>query len=103
MLTPRLASVGAVVALVCLYWWSSLDPARTVAAAGQQPDFVPVTDEMLRDPDPADWLMIHRTYDFQSFSPLDQINRDNVDSYVWRGCARWMKARKRSGRSCTTA
>ena len=40
--------------------------------------FVPVTDEMLRDPDPEDWLMIHRTYDFQGYSPLDQITRENV-------------------------
>ena len=44
----------------------------------QSPDFVPVTDEMLLNPSPDDWLMVHRTYDFQSFSPLDQINRDNV-------------------------
>ncbi len=29
--------------------------------------FVPVTDAMLRDPDPEDWLMAHRTYDFQGF------------------------------------
>ena len=78
MLEPRLASLGAVVGLVCLCWWSPLGPAQAVVAAGQAQDFVPVTDEMLRDPDPADWLMIHRTYDFQSFSPLDQINRDNV-------------------------
>ena len=49
---------------------------------------VPVTDEMLRDPDPADWLMIHRTYDFQSFSPLDQINRDNVGQLR----VAWMRA-----------
>ena len=41
-------------------------------------DFVPVTDAMLRDPDPGDWLMAHRTYDFHGFSPLDQIDRDNV-------------------------
>lgn len=41
-------------------------------------DFVPVTDDMLLNPSPDDWLMVHRTYDFQSFSPLDQINRDNV-------------------------
>ena len=40
--------------------------------------FVPVTDEMLRDPDPGDWLMTHRTYDFQAYSPLDEIDRDNV-------------------------
>ena len=47
--------------------------------------FVPVTDEMLRNPDPGDWLMTHRTYDFQAYSPLDQINRDNVDELqvVW--------------------
>ena len=46
---------------------------------------VPVTDEMLRNPDPADWLMSHRTYDFQAFSPLDQITRDNVHQLqlVW--------------------
>ena len=50
----------------------------TAVVAGQPSDFVPITDETLLDPDPADWLMVHRTYDFQSFSPLDQINRDNV-------------------------
>ena len=43
-------------------------------------DFVPVTDAMLRDPDPADWLMVHRTYDHHAYSPLDQINRENVGS-----------------------
>jgi alcohol dehydrogenase (cytochrome c) len=41
-------------------------------------DFVPVTDEMLINPDPADWLLYSRTYDAQRFSPLDQINRSNV-------------------------
>jgi alcohol dehydrogenase (cytochrome c) len=40
----------------------------------------PVTDAMLRDPDPADWLMYSRTYDAQRYSPLAEINRDNVDS-----------------------
>ena len=38
----------------------------------------PVTDAMLRAPDPADWLMYSRTYDAQRFSPLDQIDRTNV-------------------------
>lgn len=38
----------------------------------------PVTDEMLRSPPAADWLMYSRTYDAQRFSPLTQINRDNV-------------------------
>jgi alcohol dehydrogenase (cytochrome c) len=33
---------------------------------------------MLANPDPADWLMINRTFDEQRFSPLDQINKTNV-------------------------
>ena len=47
--------------------------------------FTPVTDAVLRNPDPDDWLMIHRTYDFQGYSPLDQITRENVDQLqlVW--------------------
>ena len=50
-------------------------------------DFVPVPDEMLRDPDPADWLMFRRTYDGWGYSPLDQITRENVHdlrlAWVW--------------------
>ncbi len=41
-------------------------------------DFVPVTDAMLQDPDPADWPMWRRTLDGWGYSPLDQVNRDNV-------------------------
>jgi alcohol dehydrogenase (cytochrome c) len=41
--------------------------------------FVPVTDSMLSNPDPADWLMVSRTYDEQRFSPLNQINKTNVN------------------------
>lgn len=40
--------------------------------------FVPVTDAMLNNPAPSDWLMVSRTYDQQRFSPLDQINTSNV-------------------------
>lgn len=38
----------------------------------------PVTDEMLANPDPADWLMTRRDYAATSHSPLNQITRDNV-------------------------
>ena len=38
----------------------------------------PVTDAMLRDPAPGDWLMWRRTYNGWGHSPLDQINRENV-------------------------
>jgi alcohol dehydrogenase (cytochrome c) len=41
-------------------------------------DFVSVTDEMLLNPAPQDWLLYSRTYDAKRYSPLDQINRDNV-------------------------
>ena len=39
-----------------------------------------VTPERLLNPDkePQNWLMNHRTYDGQRFSPLSRINRDTV-------------------------
>lgn len=46
--------------------------------AAQTADFKPVTDATLANPDPADWLMLNRTFDQQRFSPLDQINKGNV-------------------------
>ena len=51
----------------------------------QDNGYVPVTDDMLRDPDPQDWLMFRRSYDAWGFSPLDQINRTNVGNLelVW--------------------
>ena len=51
----------------------------------QTKEFRPVTTEMLVNPDPGDWLMLSRTYDEQRFSPLDQIDKKNVDQLrmVW--------------------
>jgi len=40
--------------------------------------FTVVTDAMLQDPAPEDWLMWRRTLDGWAYSPLDQITRDNV-------------------------
>ena len=48
------------------------------SAGGPLKNFTPVTTEMLLKPDPADWLMLSRTYDQQRYSPLDQINKQNV-------------------------
>ena len=48
------------------------------AAQGSQADFVPVTDTMLQNPDPADWLMWRRTLDSWGHSPLDQLDRQNA-------------------------
>ena len=50
-------------------------------------EFVPLTQEMLRDPDPADWPMHRRNFYGHSYSPLDEINTENVKSlsleWVW--------------------
>jgi alcohol dehydrogenase (cytochrome c) len=50
----------------------------TLGVAAQVGPSRPVTDDMLRNPPPADWLHWRRTYDGWGYSPLDQINRDNV-------------------------
>ena len=55
------------------------------SAQQQTAAFVPVTDQMLQNPDPADWLMWRRTLNSWGYSPLDQINRTNVRNVklVW--------------------
>ena len=66
------------------------EPARATGRTtveGSIGPLTPVTDAMLRDPDPADWLMYRRTYDAWGYSPLDQIRRENVAdlelAWVW--------------------
>lgn len=48
-------------------------------------DFTPVTDAVLQDPDPADWLHWRRTLDAWGHSPLDEITAENADQLrlVW--------------------
>ena len=64
------------------------------AVSAQDRDFVQVTDAMLENPDPADWLNWRRTLDGWGYSPLDQINTDNVYQLqlVWS----WQLGRGRS-------
>ena len=59
--------------------------AAPLQAQQDDREFIPVTDAMLQDPDPDDWLMWRRTLNTWGFSPLDQIDRDNVASLrlVW--------------------
>ena len=47
-------------------------------AHGEVKDYKPVTNEMLLNPSPDDWLQFSRTYDAQRYSPLKQINKKNV-------------------------
>ena len=47
-------------------------------AMAQVQGFKVVTQQMLENPSPDDWLMFSRTYDAQRFSPLKEINQGNV-------------------------
>jgi PQQ-dependent dehydrogenase (methanol/ethanol family) len=54
---------------------------------GEVKNYAPVTDDMLRNSDPGDWLMARRTYQGWSYSPLAQVTRDTVKdlqlAWVW--------------------
>ncbi len=51
---------------------------NALASTSAIENFRSVDDAMLANPNPADWLMFSRTFDAQRFSPLDQVNRENV-------------------------
>src|SRR5205807_1351503 len=59
--------------------------AAGVRMTAQARPFKPVTDEMLLDPAPGDWINWRRTLNGWGFSPLKQIDRNNVDQLqlVW--------------------
>ena len=63
----------------------TVPPSVTTQVTSWDREYTPVTDEMILDPDPADWLQWRRTVNNWGHSPLDQINRDNVDDLepVW--------------------
>ncbi len=56
-----------------------------VIVPGEVKNYVPVTDEMLLKPDPADWLIVRGSYQGWNHSALAQITRDNVKDLrlVW--------------------
>ena len=60
---------------------------RGLTVSGQVKNFVPVTDQMLRTPDPGDWLMFRGNYKGWSYSPLKEITTQNVSdlelAWVW--------------------
>ena len=53
-------------------------PPVGLTVEGEVRNYVPVTEAMLRNPDPADWLMLRRDYHASDYSPLNQITADNV-------------------------
>ena len=68
--TVRASLMTVVAGFVCA--------ALSVSAQGQVQNFTPVTDAVLQDPDPEDWLSWRRTLDGWGYSPLDEINESNV-------------------------
>ena len=88
---PRQCRAGRCVAAPCVSGAASVllvflwGPAPAPAKAQSSADFVPVTDAMLQNPSPDDWLMWRRTLDGWGYSPLDQITRENVGDLrmVW--------------------
>ncbi len=60
---------------------------------GNIQNYVPVTDEMLRNPPDGDWLMFRRNYQGWSYSPLNQINTQNVSSLTLK----WMWSMPENG------
>ena len=57
-----------------------IEPDRPtgVVATGTVENFSPVTNEMLTNPSPNDWLMLRGNYQAWSYSELEQINSNNV-------------------------
>ena len=58
----------------------------TIAAnAGEVANYSSVTQQRLDNPEPGNWLLYRQAYNGQGFSPLKQINTDNVKSLtpVW--------------------
>src|SRR5262244_1874989 len=57
-------------------------PTKTVRVV---PNFVTVTDQVMRTPKPEDWLIHRGNYQAWGYSPLDRINKTNVKNLqlVW--------------------
>ncbi|MGB6942055.1 MAG: PQQ-binding-like beta-propeller repeat protein [Bryobacteraceae bacterium] len=60
---------------------------RGLVVPGEVKNFKPITDAMLRNPDPSDWLMIRHDYHATNYSTLNQITAQNVKDlqlqWVW--------------------
>src|SRR5258708_12241313 len=64
-------------------------PPSATPIPGPMPEvlqsYAPVTAERLKKPEDGNWLMFRRTFDGWGYSPLDEINRENVSRLqpVW--------------------
>ncbi len=62
-------------------------PPRGLTVTGEVKNYTAVTDAMLKNPPPGDWLMARRNYPGWSYSPLTEMTRANVKdlrlAWVW--------------------
>lgn len=76
----------ATMKVVCVRWTMVtaliVGLAPTTMTAQESPVYSPVTDDRLASPEPENWLTYRRTYDGWGYSPLDQINTENVAELV---------------------
>jgi alcohol dehydrogenase (cytochrome c) len=88
----RSACVGAILAATTMSGASAqqtIAPASATPVPGPMPEilraYAPVTAERLKKPEDGNWLMFRRTFDGWGYSPLDEINRENVSRLqpVW--------------------
>ncbi len=84
------ASIAAIAFQVIVTAQDGAAPAappqpRGITIKGEVQNFKPVTDEMMKNPPPGDWLMIRRDYHANNFSPLNQVTAANVKNLklVW--------------------
>jgi alcohol dehydrogenase (cytochrome c) len=60
----------------------TIAPVSATPVPGPMPEilrnYAPVTAERLKKPEDGNWLLFRRTYDGWGYSPLEEINRDNV-------------------------
>src|SRR5262245_4877956 len=85
---PGAATAIVAVALIAIVYTAlgqQQQPAPPAPLAPVLQSYQPVTAERLKNPEPANWLMIRRTYDGWGYSPLDQITTQNVSRLrpVW--------------------
>ena len=75
---------------------ANLITGTAVLAQSEARPWASVTEQRLLNPDDGDWMHYRRTYDAKGFSPLDEINRTNVDglrlvwAYSMRDNSRWV-------------
>ena len=74
----KLARISRKLGVLLGIMMSTLTLGATALAQGEVPNFTPVTEAVLKNPAPGDWLHWRRTYDAFGYSPLDQINKNNV-------------------------